>query len=315
MVFDPDLYQKSNDVWNKLASDFDRVERHRQFAWAFIGIVFGIPVVLGMLGYLIGNITNATVYFLACTGIATLMAYATFWVMRRGHWLNCKPLSHLALREILGHAYKPWGIIEPEEIDQHGILPDFSRLYREEGYAATIHGYRIRFQEIDAVRSFHPMSVREWYERSIRSGLYVLVELKRGIPAHTILLTKGPLRDRFKRLYYIYVRKYRPVGLVSPRFKNRFDVLSTDQVSARIAFHPAFIEKFMEIADLLNAKSMEASFSGHALLFFAHYKKDLFQLGHMFCAIRPEDIAAMIEEVKIYEELIATLKLNPYTMP
>ncbi|MCD8542718.1 MAG: DUF3137 domain-containing protein [Gammaproteobacteria bacterium] len=197
---------------------------------------------------------------------------------------------------------------------QHGILPDHCRVYREEGYILNLHGYRVRFQEIDAVRSSHAVSVREWYETSVGSGMYINVELKRNLPAHTILLTKN-IRSYLKIFLRKHFGDYKEIGLVSPRFMNQFMVYSTDPIEARVAFHPAFIEKFMEIAARLRAVSVEASFLRDKLLIHGRYKKDLFQLGHFWRPLRIEDIEILMEELTLYADIIETLRLNPYTAP
>lgn len=305
------LDTSSLEIWDEFADDLSRLEKHRIQSLTFVAGVF-LFLFLGSL--LLLPQENAGTYILVTFAFAMIPTLWTYKSMRRGHWLRCKPVSHLIVRHLLGDAYRAWGIIETDDIIQHGILPAHCRLYREEGYSVNIHGYAIRFQEIDAVRSFNADSVREWREHSVGSGLYIDVRLKRMLPAHTILLSKN-LNSFLKRFLKKHFSEYRPVGLVSPRFHDRYEVYTTDQVEARVAFHPAFMEKFMEIADCLNATSVEASFRRTKLLIHARYKKDLFQLGRFLRSITIDDIDNLKHELKLYGDILAILKLNPYTAP
>lgn len=299
------------EIWDRFAADLAKIEKKRRLALATILCVFFF-MVGGSLIFMPAE--NPGHYIALSLIVALVPATWMYRSLRRRHWLLCKPLSHYIVRSLLGSAYRMWGIIEADELDKHGILPAHCRLYREEGYVVNLHGYSIRFQEIDAVRSFHPVSVREWRERSVGSGLYVDIRMRRTLPAHTILLSRN-MHSFLKRFVKVRLGNYKPVGLVSPRFKDRFEVLSTDQVEARVAFHPAFMEKFMDIADCLQAKSVEASFKDNKLLIHARYKHDMFQLGHFLRAIRPDDIDALKDELKIYAGILEILKLNPYTAP
>lgn len=296
------------DIWQSFEDHIARVESKRRHALGIVAfvtlvcLIFFLPV-FATLDFLILSIA----LFL----IPVIFTYRT---LRRGVWLAYKPLSHLIARRVLGTAYRAWGIIEIDDLQKHGIIPDHCRVYREEGYLLNLHGYMVRFQEIDVVDSFHRDSVREWNEFSISSGLYVEVEFKRYLPAHTILLSHHP-RLALKRFLRKHANGYQPVGLVSPRFEKQFSVLTTDQVEARVAFHPAFMEKFMEIASHLNTNIIEASFRDDKLLIHARYTKDLFQIGRFWRPLKLDDIEFLIRELNLYGDIIETLKLNPYTAP
>ncbi len=305
------LETSSLDIWDEFADDLARIEKHRVQSLAFVGGIF-LSLFLG--GMIMLPAENKGAYILVALIVSSIPTVWTYKSMRRGHWLRCKPVSHFIVRRLMGDAYRAWGIIETDDIIQHEILPTHCRLYREEGYSVNIHGYAIKFQEIDAVRSVNADSVREWREYSVGSGLYIDVRLKRMLPAHTILLSKN-LNSFLKRFIRRHFTDYKPVGLVSPRFQGRYEVYTTDQVEARVAFHPAFIEKFMEIADCLDAQSVEASFRRTKLLIHARYKKDLFQLGRFLSPITIDDIDNLKHELKLYGDILDILKLNPYTAP
>ncbi len=313
MPHDPATYEKAERIWAEFRAGIDKVEQRRKLALLFPAGLFAGCLAISSIGLM--DAEKPFLYIAVSILIAALPAIIALRVSRRGLWLNYKPLSHLIVRRILGTAYKPHGIIEAEDMDSHGILPAHCRLYREEGYTANIHGYRIRFQEIDAVRSFDSMSVRQWRERTRSSGLYVLIDMKRDLPAHTVLTSTRNRHTFLKNFLRHHFSDYKEIGLVSPRFKNQFAVYSTDQIEARLAFHPAFMEKFMDIAALLDADAIEASFKRNQLLIHARYKKDLFQLGHFFKPLSPLDLERLIHEVALYEDILAALRLNPYTAP
>lgn len=309
-------YEQAAVIWTEFAAPIARLESRRKNIFRFTAALFLCTIVLCLISLLQSSPDRDNIkYILVAICIGTVISAYALRVFRRGLWLSYKPLSHLIVRRILGAAYKPFGIIPAEDLDDHGILPRHSRLYREEGYSANLHGYRIRFQEIDAVHSFDSMSVREWRETSVSSGLYVLIEMRRDLPAHTILVSRRNRHTFVKSFLRHHFGDYKPVGLVSPRFKDKFEVFSTDQVEARVAFHPAFMEKFMEIADRLDAVAIEASFKQNKLLIHARYKKDLFQLGSLRNPLTVYDIERLIQELKLYEDILSILRLNPYTAP
>lgn len=310
------LQASAADIMQRFEPELARVESKRRAAVHSTAGLFIIAFAIGMIGAPYHeSVQDIVRYMSVCTLVAAIPTHFFFRVLRRNQWLLYKPVSALIARSLFGSAYKAWGIIEADEIAKHEILPAHCRLYREEGYVLSLHGYHIRFQEIDAVRSSHPDSVREWYENSVGSGLYVLIRLNRDLPAHTILFSKRKARTLLKRFIRKNLGRYKPVGLVSPAFTDRFEVLSTDQVSARVAFHPAFLEKFMAIASALNSDDIEASFRQNELLIHARYKRDMFQLGRFFRPLSEMDIDMLIQELRLYGQIVETLKLNPYTAP
>lgn len=312
----PFLQASAADIMQRFEPELSRVENKRRSAIHYICLIFVLCFGVGMIGVPYNEAFQDIVrYMSVCALVAALPTYFTYRVLRRNQWLLYKPVSALIARSLFGNAYKAWGIIEADEIAKHEILPAHCRLYREEGYVLNLHGYHLRFQEIDAVRSSHPDSVREWYEDSVGSGLYVLIRLKRDLPAHTILFSKGKTRTLLKRFLRKNFGRYKPVGLVSPAFSDQFEVLSTDQVTARVAFHPAFLEKFMAITAALNSNDIEASFRQNELLIHARYKRDMFQLGRFFRPLSEMDIDMLIQELRLYGQIVETLKLNPYTAP
>ncbi len=321
MPITDNISETVSDTWHYFENHIAKVEAKRKAALlTVVGSFFSAWIIFILLTVCAKNMfdpfTPRTIgYYIEIQFLLSIaFAFFVYRLLKRGVWLAYKPLSHLIAKRILGPAYRAWGIIEVEELQSHGIIPDHCRVYREEGYILNIHGYSVRFQEIDAVRSGHVDSVREWYETSMGSGLYIDVELKRRLSAHTILISRG-MHSYLKIFIRRHRESYRDVGLVSPRFADRFIVLSTDQIEARMAFHPAFIEKFMDIATHLNTKHVEASFLGDKLLIHARYKKDLFQIGHLFRPLRQSDIALLIQELNLYDDIIETLNLNPYTAP
>ncbi len=304
-------------IWQEFAPAIDKLEHRRKLSLAFVAGIFVLCFALSLIGLLEDSPDrNTQNYLLVAFIVSALPTIFALRVSRRGLWLNYKPLSHLIVRRVLGDAYKPFGIIAAEDLDEHGILPAHSRLYREDGYSANLHGYRIRFQEIDAVQSLDPASsVRQWREYSRASGLYVLIELKRDLPTHTILVSKRNIHTFLKTFLRRHFGDYKEIGLVSPRFEKQFAVFSTDQIESRVAFHPAFMEKFMDIAAALNADAIEASFKNNKLLIHARYKKDLFQLGSFIKPLTPWDIECLSHELTLYEDILALLRLNPHTAP
>ncbi len=246
------------------------------------------------------------------TSIPLFYIYKTF---RRAYRLDRKFLSHHIMIKMLGSAYRSHTSLPVKQITEHNLLPKVhSRLYQEDGYLLNIAGYRVIFQEIEAVKSLHRDSVRDHYEFPVARGIMIHLRLKRRLKSHTVLVS----RARFPSFFsdpFLQDRKYAPVGLVSPEFSQKYQVYSTDQMEARLLFHPAFIEKFITLAENLSSSRIEVSALEDKILIFARYGYDRFQLGTLFKSVSYADLEALIDELEIYANIIDTLNLNPYTAP
>lgn len=308
----------AHSIYEKFLPELEKLERRRTAHVHFLFGIVGGSIALSFLWWLIAAPPEASLtgYVFVTLMVMSLPAYFCTRSFMRGYWLNAKPVSHSILKFVLGEKYRPHGTIPLETILDHHIVPlNRSRVYMEDGFKMIVRGQAVTFQEIDAVKSLDEASVRENMEYTIKKGLYIHMHTHADLQSHTVLVTKQFFDRRFTPALGFDPKKYKDVGLVSPRFSKQFAVYSTDQVEARVAFNPAFIEKFLDIASRLKAVQMDASFLHDELLIFAGYKRDLFQLGSFWKPVYEEDIHFLMSELTVFGDLIEIIKPNPYTNP
>ena len=98
----------------------------------------------------------------------------------------------------------------------------------------------------------------------------------------------------------------------NPKFGRRYDVLSEEHTDAHDIFNPDFIEKFLLFEKLSGAKSLSASFKKREIVIYARGARNLFEPGHLLSPVNTDSIRKVYEEIQALEDLVQSLKLNPY---
>jgi len=214
------------------------------------------------------------------------------------------------IAESLGLTYHRRGVFNLDDIMPHQILPVFDRAHVEDGFSGEINAVPVAFQELKLTKII-PASGRDDQDREEIAfwGLCLKIRIGKILDAHTVVYP----RNRFENFYRTLFSKYQKINLVTPRFESRFSTVSTDQVEARYVLDPAFIECFLDAADIAGTKFIQASFKGQDMILAANHDKPLFEIGHLFRALTPESLAAVRGEIESIEALVRALKLNPYT--
>lgn len=103
------------------------------------------------------------------------------------------------------------------------------------------------------------------------------------------------------------------VHLEDPRFEERFDVFSSDQVEARYLLTPAFMERLVRLADASDGP-MQAAFDGNDLLLVIDGRRSYFAQPSPWKDLRQSDhIRAFVEDIAFIREIAETLKLDAET--
>lgn len=101
------------------------------------------------------------------------------------------------------------------------------------------------------------------------------------------------------------------VMLEDPRFSNRFNVYSSDQVEARYLVTPAFMKKFYNLKTAFGAKKLKCSFIGNTLMIAITTKKNLFEIGSLNTSLdNQQSIKEFYNELSSVFRIIDYLKLN-----
>ena len=103
------------------------------------------------------------------------------------------------------------------------------------------------------------------------------------------------------------------VHLEDPRFEERFDVFSSDQVEARYLLTPAFMERLVRLADASDGP-MQAAFDGNDLLLVIDGRRGYFAQPSPWKDLRQSDhIRAFVEDIAFIREIAEVLKLDAET--
>lgn len=208
----------------------------------------------------------------------------------------------------LGLRYEKNGVFPLEEMAAHKIIPPHDVRHIEDGFAGTVNGVKLAFQEVrlaDRVRDER----RQVREEQVFHGLVIRIGIGKVLDAHTVVLPRNATLTFFRRLF----THFETVRLVSPKFEERFDVLSTSQVEARYILDPAFMERLLAAGDLIGTKWIEVSFLGQEIAFAIQRNRPLFEIGALWSRLTAAHLQAVADELDMVIRLIDTLKLNPHT--
>lgn len=121
------------------------------------------------------------------------------------------------------------------------ILPDHDRVQAEDEIAGTYDGLPVEIIEVRLRKRVNKKT------RVVFDGLLVAVTLPRSLTGTTVVMTDRGLWEKFKAGWRGAAME--PVRLEHLAFEQRYEVHSTDQVEARALLTPAFMERFLALAD------------------------------------------------------------------
>lgn len=126
------------------------------------------------------------------------------------------------------------------KLRSHRILPEFHTVQADDQIVGTHRGLPLEIVEARLRRR----TGNETQE--VFNGLVIELTLPRSLTGTTVVLTDegvfGNLKARWRS------GAMEPVRLEDPRFEQRFEVYSSDQIEARALLTPAFMDRFMALA-------------------------------------------------------------------
>ncbi len=101
------------------------------------------------------------------------------------------------------------------------------------------------------------------------------------------------------------------VILEDPLFNKRFNVYSSDQITARYLVTPAFMQRFYNLKTAFGAKKAKCSFYDDTLMIAIQTKKDLFEICSLFKSLEdPSSIREFYRELDSIYKMIEYFKLD-----
>lgn len=273
----------------------------------------GLPVLaLGGTGFVFG--------FLGGTAedVSSLVQFGSFAALAIGGALLTTPLARwsrdfaaaLSARifDHFGYRYSadvPTGFLDAFSACR--LLPSHDRHSLEDHVQGKARGVPFELAEATLERRVR-RDKRDDYDLVFR-GLLARYHFPKHFAGRTIL--RGD-QGMFNALGHAGVPGER-VRLEDVRFEKLFEVFSTDQVEARYLLTPAFMERFVALAERVRAP-MEAAFEGNELLLAINGRRGYFSQPSPWRDLRRSDhLRAFVEDIALIGEIAETLKLDAVT--
>lgn len=207
-----------------------------------------------------------------------------------------------------GYVYAPEppdGFLRPFE-DCH-LLPGHDRQSLEDHVLGEVDGVPFELAEAFLEKKVR-RDKRDDYDLVFR-GLVARYRFPKRFSGRTYVLGD---RGLLNALAHTGMRAER-VRLEDPRFEERFEVFSDDQVEARYLLTPAFMERLVRLADASGAP-MQAAFAGDELLLAIDGRRGYFAQPSPWRDLRRNDhIHDFVNDIAFIREIAEVLKLDTET--
>lgn len=217
-----------------------------------------------------------------------------------------KELFVQGMAQSAGLTYAPEGVFTLREVMHHKILPGYDTSAVEDGFEGTVHGVPVAFQEA-RLSDLQPVAGPRNSKREYTSfwGMLIRIRLRKRLESHTVVIPRSALQTFFRTA----LSTFEPVR-VPPKFEKLYNVMSTDQIEARVILDPAFMERFMEAAAIMRAQWMEVSFRESEIFFAVQRNRPLFEVGHIWQPVTPPYLRKLADHIDAVDRMIEALKLN-----
>jgi hypothetical protein len=210
------------------------------------------------------------------------------------------------------------GEMHAESLEASGIIPYFELEENEDYIKGSYKGVGIRIVEAKLMRKslskrrFLRLLLRSKHPITVFKGIFILLDMNKTFSGNTIIkkdggIIKNWLNDKFNGL--------ENVQLEDRIFEKHFQVYSSDQVEARYILTTSFMERLIELANLLKGSSIQCSFyKKNRILLMIPSILNRFEVSSIFYpATFKDDIKTILSQMDLIFQIIDTLKLNEQT--
>lgn len=185
--------------------------------------------------------------------------------------------------------------LDMSKLRDEKIFPEYDRVIAEDELVGIYHGLAVSIVELKLEAGSGKSC------RTVFNGLLAEVELPRRLRGDTAVLPDGGPLGNFRD--WIAQGSRERVRLEDPRFEAAYQVWATDQIMARALLTPAFLERFLSLAELSSiGKPLALARDERLLLILPSYGKNLFEppsyrlptAGRTALAELERDIAAVL---------------------
>lgn len=192
---------------------------------------------------------------------------------------------------------KPWGIV-----------PHYDRIRTEDFVKGSYKGVEIELFEAHLEKESRTKDNKRTYS-TLFKGLCIALSVHKNFKGKTVIIKDRGIFNIFAKNEHM--KGLSTVKLEDPHFEKKFEVFSDDQIEARYLLTTSFMQRLLDLVELLKAHGVECSFYKEKLLIMLPSKKNFFEPGSIFePATFEKDIATILQEMKIIFDIINILKLN-----
>lgn len=187
-----------------------------------------------------------------------------------------------------------------------GILHRHDERRHEDGFWGDYQGVELAFEEVKLIKVTR--TNKGTRRNTVFDGVAVMLSMNKRFNGHTII--KEDLGSAFNWIRD-KTNKLDAVQLEDPRFEDRFEVYSSDQVEARYLLTPAFMERMLSVADAFDKARLRACFRDDRLYMLIPYRKNLFEAASLHKTVLETDsLRTVLRQIQELRGIVDALKLN-----
>lgn len=188
-----------------------------------------------------------------------------------------------------------------------GILHDHDEREFEDAFAGEHLGVDLNFEEVELINVSHDSKGRK-RRTTVFDGIAATIQMNKRFSGHTIVKED---RGKIGNWLIDSFNKMEAVALEDPRFEDRFEVYSNDQVEARYLLTPAFMERLYAVSQAFDDAKLRACFRDDQLYLLIPYHSDLFEAASLSKTVLDTDgLRKVLGQIESLRGIIDVLKLN-----
>lgn len=283
-------------------------KRERMMRCMTAAVIISTALITGSLYFMI--LSDMQAVFIPAILVSLLAALVLFAVLNGLYRKDVKRQVVGLLAARTDFTYHAKGVFNIADINRHKILPPHDNSRIEDGFDGTFNEVPLSVQEVHLsnmeVEGGSGSEPRRTRDMTIFWGVVARIRLKRPVEGHTVVISRNVMQTLFRTRFSAFER----VRLVSPAFERRFDAMSTDQIEARVILNPAFMERFMEIGRILDARWMEVSFHGDEIVFAVQRFKNLFEAPPLWTPVTESSLRRTLCDLDSFLKITEALRRN-----
>lgn len=201
----------------------------------------------------------------------------------------------------------PWSVSAMKESD---LVPSYDDEDMEDYVRGSYKGVGVELVEVKLTEEQGTDKNRRTVTKF--DGLYFVLTPKKKFSGRIVVKRDlGGIGNSFRGFFKSKFSDLERVELEDPEFESQFQVYATDQIGARTVLTTSFMQRLLDLGDVVGTKKVECSFFSDKLLITAPTTHDYFEPQS---ALQPvdfeKDFNKVVKEMGIVFDIVDTLKLD-----